>query len=200
MPTQAIIEGFDNAKAAVKDDPDTLGVYLPLLSKLDLHLFEICKNAEELSASLVRTWLKNYLLKAEPDADARATEITNYLSSQKDRLSHGRPITVTVIKEELKIRAVFDLRGDQILRDLIGELWAEIEWFVENTPTAKFFENAYGVAFRRTFQAQQQVGILPFPFPFPQPAPQPVPQPPTTPQGLPAQPAPPHPNPSPGSA
>jgi hypothetical protein len=179
VPTQAITEGFENAKAAVKDDPDTLGVYLPLLSKLDLHLFEICKNAEELSKSLVRSWLKNYLLKGEPDPDTRAAEITNYLSSQKDRLSHGRPITLVVIKDELKIRAVFDLRGDQRLRDMIGELWAEIEWFIENTPTAKFFENAYGVAFRRTFQTQQQVGILPFPFPFPQPTPQPAPQPPS---------------------
>ncbi len=184
VPTQAITQGFENAKAAVKDDPDTLGVYLPLLSKLDLHLFEICKNAEELSASLVRAWLKNYLLKGEPDAEARAAEITNYLSSQKDRLSHGRPITIAVIKDELKIRAVFDLRGDQVLRDLIGELWAEIEWFVDSTPTAKFFENAYGVAFRRAIQFQQGAPIPFIPIPFPQPPPpQLPPQQPAAPPG-----------------
>ena len=77
IPTQTITDGFNNAKQAIKEDPDVLGVYLPLLSKLDLHLFEICKNAEELSRSLVMEWLKKYLLKGEPDAEAE--RITAYL-------------------------------------------------------------------------------------------------------------------------
>jgi hypothetical protein len=179
VPTQAIMDGFRNAKDAVKQDPDTLGIYLPLLNKLDLHLFEICKNAEELSKSLVREWLKAYLLKGESDIEARAEEVTNYLSSQKDRLSHGRPITLGAIKEVLKIKNVLDLREDLILRPLITELWAEIEWFVENSNTVKFFENAYGVAFRRQFQIQQvgfQIPLMPMP-PGTPPAPGATPQP-----------------------
>ena len=181
VPTQAILEGFDNAKNDIKADPEVLGVYLPLLSKLDLALFEICKNANKLAESLVTEWLKTYLLKDEADPAARAKEVTEYLSSHKDRLSHGRPITLGTIKDVLKIQRVVELRSDQVLRDLILELWAEIEWFIETSGTAKFFENAYGVAFRRAFQIQQQVGVFPFPFPLPQPAPQP-------PQPAPAQP------------
>jgi len=181
VPTQAITDGFENAKKAIKEDPETLGVYLPLLNKLDLYIFEVCKNAEKLSKSLVSEWLKKYLLKGEENIDARAVEITEYLSSQKDRLSHGRPITLGAMKDELKLRNVLDLREQPKLRKLITELWAEIEWFIEISNTAKFFENAYGVAFRRGIQIQQ-IGVLPFPFPFPQPAPHP---------GLPAQPSPP---------
>jgi hypothetical protein len=80
------------------------------------------------------------------------------------------------IKNELKIQNIVDLKNDTVLRDLIGELWAEIEWFVETTGTSKFFENAYGVGFRRTFQIQQQVAAFPFPFPLPpQQPPAPVP-------------------------
>jgi len=180
VPTQAITDGFENAKKAIKDDPEALGVYLPLLNKLDLYIFEVCKNAEKLSTSLVTEWLKKYLLKGEDNLDARADEITKYLSSQKDRLSHGRPITIGAIKDEPKLLNVLDLREQPELRKLITELWAEIEWFIEVSNTAKFFENAYGVAFRRAIQIQQ-VGMLPFPFPFPQPAPQPV---------IPAQPTP----------
>jgi hypothetical protein len=179
VPTQAIMDGFRNAKDAVKQDPDALGIYLPLLNKLDLHLFEICKNAEELSKSLVREWLKAYLLKGENDIDARAEEVTNYLSSQKDRLSHGRPITLGAIKEVLKIQNVLDLREDPKLRTLITELWAEIEWFVENSNTVKFFENAYGVAFRRQFQQVNfQIPLMPMPPgapPTPTPGPSPKP-------------------------
>jgi hypothetical protein len=184
VPTQAILEGFENAKTDIKADPDVLGVYLPLLNKLDLALFEICKNANKLSESLVTEWLKTYLLKDEEDPAARATEITEYFSSHKDRLSHGRPITLATIRDALKIKRIVDLKGDPELRELIGELWVEVEWFIESTGTSKFFENAYGVGFRRAFQVQQQIGAFPFPFPFPQPAPQPE-----TPPASPAPPA-----------
>ncbi len=201
VPTQAILDAFNNAKDDIMANPDALGVYLPLLSKLDLPIFEICKNADKLSKTLVNQWLKKYLLRDEPNVGARADEITDYFSSHKDRLSHGRPITLGTIKNELRIRRVLDLKDDPPLRDLIGELWGEIEWFVDQTGTAKFFENAYGVAFRRTFQTQQQVGILPFPFPLPQPAPQPGPQPPSSPPPALPQSAPPNPAlPGPGSA
>jgi Serine dehydrogenase proteinase len=184
VPTQAILEGFENAKTDIKADPDVLGVYLPLLNKLDLALFEVCKNANKLAESLVTEWLKTYLLKDEANPEARAKEITEYLSKHKDRLSHGRPITLRIIKEELKITRVVDLKDDAELRDIVGELWAEVEWFVEATGTAKFFENAYGVGFRRTFQILQQAPAFPIPIPLPQPAPQPAPA-----QGPPAKPA-----------
>lgn len=177
VPTQAIMDGFNNAKKAIKSAPDSLGVYLPLLSKLDLHIFEICKNANKLAESLVREWLKKYLLKDESNPSLRAKRVAKYLSSHRERLSHGRPITLENLKNDLKIKSVVDLREHAELRELISELWAEIEWFVDNTNTVKFFENAYGVAFRRQFQVQQQIGFqIPF-IPMPQPQPQP-PQPP----------------------
>jgi hypothetical protein len=149
---------------------------------LDLHIFEICKNANKLAESLVKEWLGKYLLKDEPNPTQRAKRITKYLSSHRERLSHGRPITIENLKTDLKIKNICDLREHPELRELISELWAEIEWFVDSTNTVKFFENAYGVAFRRQFQIQQQIGFqIPF-IPMPQPQPQPQPQPPQLPQ------------------
>lgn len=158
VPTHAVMEGFRNAKDAIKREPDSLGVYIPLLNKLDLHLFEICKNAEKLSKSLVRQWLKSYMFKGDPKAQIKATRVTKYLSSHKDRLSHGRPITIDQLKNQLRLR-ILDLREVSELRALMSELWTEVEWFVDSTDTAKFFENAYGVAFRRRFQIQQQLTL-----------------------------------------
>src|ERR1035441_7353440 len=169
VPTQAILEGFENAKADIKADPEVLGVYLPLLAKLDLALFEMCKNANQLSKTLVTEWLKTSLLKDEADPAARADYIAEYLSKHKDRLSHGRPITLKIAKDELQIKRVVDLKTDPA-GDLINELWAEVEWYIETTGTSKFFENAYGVAFRRAFQVQQQIAAFPFPFPVPPPS------------------------------
>lgn len=168
VPTHAVMEGFRNAKEAIRKEPDSLGVYIPLLNKLDLHLFEICKNAEKLSRSLVRQWLKCYMFKGDPKAQVRATRVTKYLSSHKDRLSHGRPVTIDQLKNQLRLR-ILDLRDKEELRSLMSELWAEVEWFVDSTDTAKFFENAYGVAFRRRFQIQQQLTLqLPVVPPTPQ--------------------------------
>ena len=58
----------------------------------------MCKNANKLAVSLVMQWLKSYLLKDEPDPEARADEVTKYLSSHQDRLSHGRPITLATLR------------------------------------------------------------------------------------------------------
>jgi len=169
IPTQTILDGFENAKQAIKQDSDALGVYLPLLSKLDLHLFEICKNAEKLSKSLVEQWLRDYMYKGDADAADKAAKATGFLSSHKDRLSHSRPITIETAKgDDLKL-SVVDLRDHARLRDLYQELWAEVEWFVDSTDTIKFFENAYGVGFRRRFQQQQVSFQLPIPIPLPQP-------------------------------
>ena len=146
-----------------------MGVYLPLLNKLDLHLFEICENADKLSKTLVRSWLKSYMFKGDVRAGDKATKITKYLSTHRDRLSHGKPITIDVLKNQLKL-PVLDLRETPDLRDMFSQLWAEIEWFVDNTDTAKFFENSYGVAFRRRFQIQQLVNLQLAPMPPQQPA------------------------------
>ncbi len=179
IPTQTILDGFENAKQAIKQDSDALGVYLPLLNKLDLHLFEICKNAEKLSKSLVEQWLRDYMYRGDADAADKAAKATAYLSSHKDRLSHSRPITIETAKgNDLKL-SVVDLRDHARLRDLYQELWAEVEWFVDNTDTIKFFENGYGVNFRRRFQQQQVSFQLPIPIPLPQPPPT-EPQPPKT--------------------
>lgn len=158
VPAQAIIDGFEKAKETIKKDPESLGVYLPLLNKLDLHLFEMCKNADKLSKTLVRQWLKAYMFKGDSHASQKAAKAARYLSSHRDRLSHSRPITIETVKKDLKLN-VLDLREHSELRDLFGELWAEIEWFIDSTDTAKFFENAYGVAFRRRFQIQQQISL-----------------------------------------
>ena len=169
--------GFQNAKDAITKDPKAFGVYYPLLNKLDLPTFEICKNAEKLAKSLVRKWLKRYMFKGDPKAISKAARVTRNLSSHKDRLSHGRSITIDVLKDKLNL-PVLDLRDHPALRDLFTELWEEVEWFVENSDTAKFFENAHGVSFRRRFQTQQQISLqIPQVIPI-QPPQQPSQQPP----------------------
>jgi len=166
VPTQTIIDGFDRARKALKTDSDSFQAYLRMLSKLDLHIFEICENAEKLSKQLSRTWLINYMFKGQRDSKRKAVKATNFLADHRRRLSHRRGITVSLAQ---KILNVFDTRQDPKLRDLIWELYCAVEFFIDQTDTAKLYENAYGVSWRRRFAVSQQLSIpIPIP-PFPQP-------------------------------
>ena len=170
VPTQTIIDGFERAKKALKGDTDSFQAYLPMLSKLDLHLFEICRNAERLSKQLAHSWVATYMFKGHKDARRRGRKAAQFLSDHRHRLSHRRGIT---IESAQKILNVFDTRKDLKLRDLIWELYCAVEFFIDRTDTAKFYENGYGVSWRQRFAVSQQLAI-PIPVPqFPQSPPSP---------------------------
>lgn len=174
VPTQAIVDGWETAREECRKDPEALSVYYPLLAKLDLHIFEICKNAERLSQDLALEWLRKYMLKEDSAAEEKARRVVEYLSRHRERRSHRRPISVSTAKE-LGLKVV-DMRSEPELRKRIWELYCDVEFFVDHTNTAKFYENAYGVSWRRQFQVQQleiQIPVQPVP---PQAAPKPSPQ------------------------
>jgi len=171
VPTQTIIDGFERARKALKDDSESFQAYLPMLSKLDLHIFEICENAEKLSRQLAQTWLANYMFKGQKNAKRKGVKAAKFLSDHRRRLSHRRGITIGTAQ---KILNIFDMRQDAKLRDLIWELYCAVEFFIDASDTAKFYENAYGVSWRRRFTVSQQLAIQ---LPMPQP-----PQPPLPPE------------------
>lgn len=176
VPARAIKKGFDRVKKAVGKTPGALGPYLPMLQKYDLHVFEICDNAEKLSKQLVRQWLKKYMFAGDRSGLARVNKIVHYFATHDKHLSHVRGVGIDdCIKQGLKIH---DLRQDQNLGALVWELWQRIEFFFGvHLAAAKLFENSRGVSFVRMLP--QQVAFQlggPLPFVLPQPGP-PPPQP-----------------------
>ena len=56
VPARAILRAFDNLERRLAEEgPKALPAYLPLLQKYDLHLLELCRNAQQLSEELART-------------------------------------------------------------------------------------------------------------------------------------------------
>jgi len=48
VPTQTILDGFEKARKILeKEGSAALPAYLPLISKYDLHIFEICRTAQD---------------------------------------------------------------------------------------------------------------------------------------------------------
>lgn len=172
VPARAIKKGFERVKKAVGKTPGALGPYLPMLQKYDLHVFEICDNAEKLSKQLAREWLRKYMFAGDRSAVRRVNNIVHYFATHDKHLSHVRGIGIDeCIKHGLKIH---DLRQDHEFGDMIWSLWQRIEFFFGSAPaSAKLFENSRGVSFVRVLPQQMafQLGG-PLPFMLPQPAPQ----------------------------
>ncbi len=176
IPADTYVQGFKKARAAIEENPEVAPAYLPLLSEYKLYLLEVCQNALLLSRSLAEEWLREYMLKGQPDAATKAAAIASALSDHSKFLSHQRPIGIELAKE-LGLN-VLDLRGSPDLRELLWQLYCCIEFHLDRTPAVKLFENSHGVSYNRQFmQVQMQIpmGMQPqLPFVFPPQAPKPV--------------------------
>jgi len=143
VPAQTVIDGFEEAKKIIKKGgPEVLPAYLPLLSKYDLHILQICENARKLSENLVCNWLKQHMFKGDRNRNTKAKKIAKKLSSHKAYLSHARPIKVSDAKA-MGLN-VFDLRESQELRNKIWELYCVIEILLDRSPIIKLYENNKG--------------------------------------------------------
>ena len=173
-PVQDILDGFERIRQILKDDPGTLGAYLPMLQKYDLYIFETCENAKRLAHSLAKEWLEKYMFKDLPDKKEKAVFIAEKLGEHKEYLSHGRTIGIQRANElGLNIK---DLREMPTLRDELWKLYCLIEILFDRSPMVKLFENSRGTSWARHFVNQMvQVPIVP---PQGPPATQPPLQPP----------------------
>jgi len=157
IPARAMLRAFEQIKERLeKEGPGALTAYMPLLSKYDLHLLEMCKSAEELSAELAGNWLSSYMLKCDR-GDPRVAKAVDFLSDYDLHKSHARSI------DRLTARSlglsVLDTESIDGLGDLVRSLRNQYALWFDKSPFFKVFENARGINWGR--QAQQVVMQLP---------------------------------------
>jgi serine dehydrogenase proteinase len=154
VPSRAILEGFERARKILKQEgPDALPVFLPMLSKYELHIFETCRNAEKLSRALAREWLDRYMFGEDRDRAQSVNKIVKALSDHRMSLSDHRPLGIDQLIG-LGLRIV-DLRSKPELRQAFWELSCRVERFFDVASAAKFFENRETVSWSRFFQSQE---------------------------------------------
>lgn len=149
VPAYAILRGFQTVEEKLKNEgPQGLTAYMPLISKYDLHIFEICRTAQQLSTELATNWLSDYMLKVSKD-DPRIAEIVKFFSSYDVHKSHGRSIDRAKAREllgEERITYVEQIPG---LADLVRSLYNQYEFWFDKTPRYKNFEDARGTGWGR---------------------------------------------------
>jgi len=173
VPARAILRAFETIEKRLKEEgPRALTAYMPLISKYDLHMLEICKSAQDLSKELARNWLSTYMLKCTED-DPRVTTIVDFFLNYDEHKSHGRSIDRGKAAEVgLEVTNLEEIEG---LADLVRSLYNQYELWFDKTSFYKVFENARGINWGRQTQAVTiQLPHL-VPSGMPQPAPQPGP-------------------------
>lgn len=168
IPARAIRRAFETLEERLANEgPKALTAYVPLISKYDLHLLEICKSAEAMSQELAQTWLSEYMLRCSK-TDERVVRIVEHFSDYDEHKSHGRSIgRKRAMELELKVTKTEETPG---LDDLVRSLHNQYGFWFDKTPFIKMFEDARGISWGR--QAQNVTVQLPVSVP---PPPQPGP-------------------------
>jgi len=165
IPARSIINGFKAVREVLqKEGPSALPAYLPLIQKYDLHIFEICKDAEERGKMLVADWLKQYMLASDPDKEAKSEAIVSFLSDYDVHKSHSRPIFITDAQSNGLNAISLDTVPD--LNTRVWELYIHIRLLFDRGPQVKIYENSHGVHWGRQFH-QMMVAVPQQPGPPP---------------------------------
>lgn len=162
IPARAILRAFENLESRLKDEgPRALTAYMPLISKYDLHVLEICKSAAELSEELAKAWLSAYMFKCGPE-DQPVKVVVDFFKSYDVHKSHGRSIDRARAREQGLAKVV---DADAKLAPLLQSLTNQYDLLFDKTAFFKMYEDSRGTNWGR----QQQAIKIPFPFPVPTP-------------------------------
>lgn len=141
-PAQSILDEFDRAKIEIKMDPDTAPIWVRRLDKYPIGFLKVCENTIELSKIMVKNWLSMWMLKDDPDGDAKSNSIANWLSDTNYHKTHGRPIDINEAKERgLLVEALED---DNDFQDKVLSVFHAAMVTHEVSNCIKFIENQNG--------------------------------------------------------
>lgn len=157
-------------------DPSKIGAWLPILKQYGPDLLQKCRNASELSHSLVSEWLERYMFKGRADAPTKAKKISKWLSSHSNFQTHGRHLGRDILRAE-GLDTIVDLESDQDTQDLVLSIFHATTITFDGSFAVKLVENHNGKAFMKmaTPQISQVIG-QPFFVPGPN-----APKPPSSP-------------------
>lgn len=154
-PAGSIIEQFDRAAKELRKDPSQLPVWIPILQEFAPSLLVECDNFIDLSKKLVTDWLVHYMFRGERNAKRKAKKIADYLTKEKNTLSHARRIDAVQLRKlglGDKIEVLEERETE--LQDVIRQLHLAVMATLDNTNAVKIFENSKGAALIRLVSIQ----------------------------------------------
>jgi hypothetical protein len=155
IPAYAILKSFEEVEKRLKEEgPGSLTAYMPLIAKYDLHLLNICRNAQLLSEELANQYLKDYMFCENKKNNDEIATIVRFFMDHGLHKSHGRSIDRDTARKKGLI--ITNSEEYKELDSLLLSLFNQYQFFFAQSPFYKLFENSRGVNWGR---ASQQIQI-----------------------------------------
>ena len=155
IPAYAILKSFEEVEEKLKKEgPASLTAYMPLIAKYDLHLFNICRNSQQLSEELAKQYLKEYMFLGDKKTDDEIAAIVGFFMDHGLHKSHGRSIDRNTAKSK-GLKIIYSEENKE-LDPLLLSLFNQYQFFFGQSPFYKLFENARGINWGK---ANQQIPI-----------------------------------------
>lgn len=137
-PAWTIVKSFDEIiKKALREDGSLNSAYIPILSNLDVSLWEYCKVAIENSKEIAKEYLQNGMLKED---SAKAEQTARDLAYAERYTSHAHLIDWKEARKLFGKEGVEYIKNIDPLWNLYWELYCRSALFLENPSIVKLFE------------------------------------------------------------
>ena len=142
-PAGSIIEQFEKANKQIRNNPESLPAWIPILQEYAPCLLVECKNYTELAESLVKNWMRDYMFNGEFSkiTDKKIRNIAKFFTNEKMNLSHARRIDYDQInKIGVKVQLADDLGKD--FSEAFNDVYLSIIQTLTYSDAIKIFENS----------------------------------------------------------
>lgn len=154
-PAHDIKKQFEMAKKDIKNDPQILPSWLPILRQYGPSLLSQCDTSLKLSNKLVAKWLKAYMFHGDRDPGRKAARVAQYLTSKTQFQSHSRKVGIDdLLAKKVKI---LDLRTNPALQNAIWDLHLALQLTFSMTDAYKIFENHNNEALIKQLSVRQAI-------------------------------------------
>jgi ATP-dependent protease ClpP protease subunit len=154
LPAHGVLEEFKQACDECKKDPARIPLWQPIIAKYSPTLIGECQKAIAWSEEMVKEWLISGMLRRNPNASDKASNIIKALGDHALTKSHARHLSASKCEEiELEVEMLED---NQDLQDAILAVHYAGIHTLSATPAIKIIENHDGTAFIQRLQVSKQ--------------------------------------------
>ena len=150
-PAQAALDQFNAAHEEIVADPRRVAVWMPILRQLGPSFLQECRNAIDLSKSLVTSWLESYMFRDDAERTEKSRRVADWLGDHNNFMTHARRVG---IEQLMEVEPSLSLSSSRDLGSEIEKAVMEIYWSVDatfdQTEAIKLIEHGRGAAYIKT--------------------------------------------------
>lgn len=113
IPAKGVIDEFDRAIKAVKDDPGSTPIWQRIIGKYHPSFLGECSRAISWSETMVKRWLTYNMFSEDENPDQKAANVINKFTSHEETFNHAQHINIDdCFDSGLQIEKLEEMKDD----------------------------------------------------------------------------------------